>query len=408
MLRKIPTQQLRTGMYVERLEGSWLRHPFWRRSFPIRDEQDIRAIVDSGVAEVWIDPAKGCAPAAPAPAARAVEPACAAPADPAPAAPSVAGVEPPPAMVEFGEELQQARRIYDRSRPVLRSMFEQARMGRALDTAGAADLVEQISESVQRNPWALLSVARLKAADEYTYMHSAAVCALMIALSRQMGLDAQRTRDAGMAGMLHDVGKAMVPAAIINKPGRLSTAELEVMRTHPERGHELLRRLDGIAPAVLDVCLNHHEKMDGSGYPNGQPAERISLVARMGAVCDVYDAVTSNRPYKPGWDPAGSLRRMAGWAGSHFDRQVFQHFVKSVGIYPVGSCVRLESGLVGVVVEQNEQSLLAPRVRVLLDARTRSSLSPRLIDLADPGCDDRISGPEDPAAWGLGQLGEYL
>ena len=422
MLQKILPQQLRMGMYVERLGGSWLQHPFWRGSFLIRREQEIEAICDSGVDEVWIDLDKGLAPSAepvhaaaepqrtPAAAqpAQPVEAAAAQALQPASVSASVPASAAAPQRVPMGDEVVQARRIYDSSRPVLRSMFEQARLGRAIDTAGADDLVEQISESVQRNPWALLSVARLKLADEYTYMHSVAVCALMIALARQMGLDARQTRDAGMAGMLHDVGKALIPAHIINKPGKLDAAELQIVRTHPERGHELLQRLGGLAPAVLDVCLNHHEKMDGSGYPHGAPSERISTMARMAAVCDVYDAITSNRSYKPGWDPGLSLRRMAQRAGTHFDRQVFQHFVKSIGIYPVGSFVRLESGLLGVVVEQGADSLLQPQVRVLMDARTRAAVTPRLIDLAAPGCDQRIAGLEDPQAWGLQEPGRYL
>ncbi len=406
MLQKISTRQLRAGMYIERFEGSWLQHPFWRGSFLVRHDEELRTIRDSGVDEVWIDLRKGIAPLdepgsqAPAHAAP--------PGDPAPeaCAGDAAAVREP--RVDFGEEVLQARRIYDGSRPMLRSMFEQARLGRAIDAAGAAELVEQISESVRRNPWALLSVARLKLADEYTYMHSAAVCALMIALSMQMGLDEAQTRDAGMAGMLHDVGKALVPAAIINKPGKLNSSELQAVRTHPQRGFDLLRRMGGVAAAALDVCLNHHEKMDGSGYPNSLPAERISRVARMGAVCDVYDATTSNRPYKTAWDPAGALRRMAGWSGSHFDDEVFQHFVKSVGIYPIGSFVRLESGALGVVVEQGTDSLLAPKVRVMLDAATRARLGPRIVDLAAAGSHDRIVGVEDPFQWGLAQPGEYL
>lgn len=410
MLQKIRSQQLRKGMYVERLAGSWLDHPFWRGSFLVRRDAEIDAIVQSGIDELWIDPRRGLAAAAADD--EGAEPVAAPQTQmasvrepPRPLAEAAEAVEP---MVDFHQEVLRARRIYDGSRPVLLSLFEQARLGRAIDTAGAAELVEEISQSVQRNPWALLSVARLKAADEYTYMHSAAVCALMIALSRELRLDAVQTRDAGMAGLLHDVGKAMIPAAIINKPTRLDDDEMRTVQTHPELGYELLRRLDGIAPAALDVCLHHHEKVDGSGYPKGLPGHRISQVARMGAVCDVYDAITSNRPYKAGWDPAGSLRRMAGWTGTHFDEAVFQHFVKSVGIYPIGSFVRLESGLLGVVVEQGEASLLAPRVRVLMQARTRAAVSPRLIDLALPGCNDRIVGLENPVQWGVSRIGEYL
>lgn len=408
MLQKISTDQLRRGMYVERLVGSWLQHPFWRGSFLVRREDEIRAIRDSGIDEVWIDLGRGLGlEQAPADADADAD-------APAQEPEHVAAAPPPPARVahptptEFGEEVRRATRIYEGSRPVIRSMFEQARMGRAIDAAGAADLVEEISESVQRNPWALLSVTRLKAADEYTYMHSAAVCALMIALARQLGLDGAATREAGMAGLLHDVGKALIPTEIINKPGKLTPAEFDIVRTHPRRGYELLLEVGGIPAAVLDVCLHHHERVDGTGYPETLAEQRLSLLARMGAVCDVYDAITSNRPYKAGWDPAGSLRRMAAWTGSHFDEEVFQHFVKSVGIYPVGSFVRLESGVLGVVTEQHEHSLLTPRVRVLLDAATRCALPPRIVDLAQVDTHERIVGLEDPVKWGVAKLGQYL
>ncbi len=402
MLQKISVQQLRIGMYVDRLEGSWLDHPFWRGSFLVRHEEELQAIRESAVAALWIDPDRGLGLAEPAP-----------PDAPARAPQLPAAAEaplPPPAPVpsELRFELQRARRICEGSRPLLRTMFEHARMGRAIDTVGAGELVDEIADSMERNSWALLSVVRLKKADEYTYMHSAAVCALMIALARQLGLDAQQVRDAGMAGLLHDVGKAMIPPAIINKPGRLTPEEFEVMRKHPELGYELLRGLDGVQPAALDVCLHHHEKMDGSGYPNRAPGSRISLVARMAAVCDVYDAITSNRPYKQGWDPAGSLRRMAGWIGSHFDEAVFQHFVKSVGIYPVGSFVRLDSGWLGVVVDQSADSLLTPKVRVFLEAGTRRVHAARLVDLAQPRCSERIAGLENPSDWDVGPLGRYM
>ena len=169
-------------------------------------------------------------------------------------------------------------------------------MGKAIEAEAAAPLVEEISNSVMRNPGALISLARLKTADDYTFMHSVAVCALMIALARQLGLDEQQTRDAGMAGLLHDLGKAMIPMEILNKPGKLTDEEFALVKTHPEEGHKLLLAGIGISEMTRDVCLHHHEKVDGSGYPKRLNSETMSLFAKMGAVCDVYDAVTSNRP----------------------------------------------------------------------------------------------------------------
>lgn len=277
-------------------------------------------------------------------------------------------------------------------------------MGKAIEAEAAAPLVEEISNSMLRNPGALVSIARLKTADDYTYLHSVAVCALMIALARQLGLDEQQTREAGMAGLLHDLGKALIPAAVLNKPGKLTEAEFAVVKTHPEEGHKLLLVGNGASKVARDVCLHHHEKFDGSGYPAGLAGEAITLYARMGAVCDVYDAITSNRPYKAGWDPAESIRRMAEWKG-HFDPAIFQAFVKSLGIYPVGSLVRLESGKLGVVVEQNAQSLLKPKVKVFFSTRSQSYLKPETIDLARSA--EKIAGREDAEKWGIKDVDRY-
>jgi HD-GYP domain-containing protein (c-di-GMP phosphodiesterase class II) len=158
-----------------------------------------------------------------------------------------------------------------------------------------------------------------------------------------------------------------------------------------------------VSDAVLDVCLHHHEKTDGSGYPHRLAGEQISRLARMGAICDVYDAITSDRPYKNAWDASGSLARMAQWQG-HFDTQLLHAFVRTVGIYPVGSLVRVQSGRLGVVVEHNAQQLTAPRVKLFYSIRARAAIVPVELDLSNPQCNDRIAGREDPAAWGFSNL----
>jgi len=234
-----------------------------------------------------------------------------------------------------------------------------------------------------------------------------AVCALMVALARQLGLTAKETRDAGMAGLMHDLGKAMMPPAVLNKPGKLTDEEFRIIKTHPERGHQILVEGGGANDVVLDVCLHHHEKVDGSGYPHGLTDEKISVYAKMGAVCDVYDAITSNRPYKAGWDPAESLRKMTEWSKGHFDLRVFQGFVKSVGIYPTGSLVRLSSGRLAVVVEQSRESLLKPIVRAFYSTKSKVYLTPELIDLSRGSVAEKIAGVEDPVAWGLKDLEKF-
>ncbi|MCV2367025.1 HD-GYP domain-containing protein [Roseateles oligotrophus] len=416
MLKKIPTQQVQLGMFLQSMEGSWLSHPFWKTKFVLRDQADLDALLRSGVPAVWIDVSKGSdsssdEPSAPgstntdiaealpveAPEIRVEEPVAALP------PPSITPAR--AARVSLGSEMEQATLVMNRSREQVTALFGEARMGNAINSEQCQPLVEEIANSVARNPSALISLARLKTKDDYTYMHSVAVCALMVSLSRQLGLDEQTTRDAGMAGLLHDIGKMAMPIELLNKAGQLTDAEFTVIRSHPVRGYQLLKESEGVPATALDVCLHHHEKMDGTGYPQKLKGEQISLLARMGAVCDVYDAVTSTRPYKAAWDPAGSIQRMAQWTGQ-FDPLVFKAFVMCVGIYPVGSLVKLDSGRLAVVVDLNPLQLAAPVVRVFYSTRSKLPISVQTLDLADPASGDRVVGRESPQDWGFTHLDE--
>jgi HD-GYP domain-containing protein (c-di-GMP phosphodiesterase class II) len=307
----------------------------------------------------------------------------------------------------FNDELKLASNIVDSSKVVIDTMFHEARMGNAININDALGIVEDITASVMRNPDALISIARLKTKDNYTYMHSLAVCALMISLAKQLGLSEEQVRDSGLAGLLYDIGKMAIPSYILNHPGKLTEAEFEVIKNHPMAGHQMLLEGGKVCEIALDVCLHHHEKMDGSGYPQGLLGEEISLFARMGAVCDVYDAITSNRSYNEGWCPSESLRQMASWQG-HFDSAIFQAFVKCMGIYPVGTLVRLKSGRLGVVIEQAVgKSLLLPKVKVFYYSHSRSYLLPKLIDLADPKMADSIVARENAKKWRLLNIDQY-
>lgn len=408
MLKKIPVEDLRLGMHLHAMCGAWLDHPFWRTKFILRDPADLEKLRASSVKEVWIDAAKG----------RDVEPpeiGVAPRRDPPGmvvavrerAAPVAAEAPPsePRASADLGAELQRASALVNQSREAVSSLFAEARMGRALDAEKCLPLVDEIASSVWRNPGAIVSLARLKTHDDYTYMHSMAVCALMVSLGRQLGMDEATAREVGLAGMLHDMGKAAMPLEVLNKPGKLTDDEYAIMKTHPQHGYELLQEGKGVGEIALDVTLHHHERPDGRGYPHGLAGDALSRVARMGAVCDVYDAITSNRPYKSGWDPAESIAKMASWAGQ-FDTEIFQAFVKSLGIYPIGSLVRMRSGKLGVVVEQNESSLVSPKVKLFFSTRSNMPIAVELVDLSSPGCNDAIVARESNAQWKFPHLDE--
>ncbi len=397
MQKKITVDQLRLGMHIKEFCGSWMDHPFWRTQFVLKDPKDLRDIQACGIREVWIDAAKGLDVEISGVTHEEVEAQVEAELG------EIAAPEAPPPRVSMAEEIERAAKICTKSKEAVVSMFQEVRMGKAVDHEAASALVDEISSSVMRNPGALISLARLRSADDYTYMHSVAVCALMVAMARVLELDAATTRAVGMAGLLHDLGKAVMPMEVLNKPGKLTDEEFAIMKAHPVEGHRMLVEGGAAGPITLDVCLHHHEKIDGSGYPKGLQGEQISLYARMGALCDVYDAITSNRPYKSGWDPAESVRKMAEWKG-HFDERLFQAFVKSIGIYPIGSLVRLQSGRLGIVVDQTEHSLLTPKVRAFFSTRSNARIPPELIDLSLPGCGERIISREDPAAWEFADL----
>jgi HD-GYP domain-containing protein (c-di-GMP phosphodiesterase class II) len=258
---------------------------------------------------------------------------------------------PRPARVAMADELHEATlpSATAASEAVL-SMFREARLGKALDAEAACRWWRTSARSVLRNPGALVSLARLKTQDEYSYMHSVAVCALMVALGREVGLDEDELPCRRLAGLMHDLGKAVMPLDVLNKPGKLTEDEFAVMRSTPSAARPAAGR-PRRQPRCWTCACTTTSAWTAPATRTSCGRRHLDRMARMGAICDVYDAITSNRPYKKGWDPAESIARMASWKG-HFDTPV-PAFVKSLGIYPVGSLVRLESGRLAVVTEQN-------------------------------------------------------
>ena len=446
MLKRIKVKDVKLGMHIHEVNGAWMGKPDWRVSCLMDKAEDLAKLHASSLSEIWIDTDKGIdmdsgdaaqpqlyatiatpkplpttapsviteQPAPTTPVVTEVPPAVTSATPALEPTPPPEQVAPPPPEVKtpatpkasIAQEAARAVKICAHAKQAVTSMFHEARMGKALSGNDAVKVVEEISNSVLRNPGAIISLARLKTVDDYTYMHSVAVCALMVSLARQLNLNTEAVRQAGLAGLVHDIGKMMMPIDVLNKPGKLTNEEFDIIKGHPEAGHKLLMEGENINQIALDVCLHHHEKTNGSGYPKGLKDEEISLYAKMGAVCDVYDAITSNRPYKSGWEPSESLRKMAEWGDGHFDKVVFYAFVKSVGIYPVGSLVRLQSQRLAVVIEQSSKSLLTPIVKVFFSIKSDYRIPPELLDLSKPYCRDKILTHESPEKWGINDIQE--
>ncbi len=369
-----------------------MKHPFWKSAFLLSEQADLEKLKHCNLTELWIDTSKG------------LDVLCLDPqaADNAPVAPEPVQALPTEKKIQkttLADELVTARKVHARTRAAVVSMFSEARMGKSIQVEEAVILVDEINMSMERNANALLSLIRLKTVDEYTYLHSVAVCVLMVALGKQLGLRGEELKLIGIAGLLHDIGKMAVPNEILNKPDKLTDEEYGIIKSHPRKGWEILKTVYQANEPALDVCLHHHERMDGKGYPERLSADTLTLHARMGAVCDVYDAITSDRCYKKGWEPAEAIRRMTSWKDGHFDETVFRAFVKTIGIYPVGTLLKLRSGRLGLVVEQSEKSLLTPLVKVFFSTRTNGHIPVEIIDMSKS--EDSIVSAENPEQWGL-------
>lgn len=413
MLVRIEPQDVEIGMFVHAFEGSWFDHPFWRSNFRVETTEQLQRIRNSGIDALMIDAERGIAPPGHRPTAKnanaprrkpsrswgkplvqALKPR---------AGPTFATRDPedraaPRPRRGYAGECRRAKQVIDRTRGAVTDMFEGARLGRAVEVRRMVRLASSIGASIERDAKALINLVRLKEKDQYTYLHSVAVCALMINFARHLELDAQQVQDLGVAGLLHDVGKVAVSDEILNKPGALSKGEMQAVRGHPVAGHRLLASSQGAPELALELCLRHHEKVDGTGYPGGLKGEQLSLAARMGAICDVYDAVTSNRPYKQAWTPCEALTEMQKWRG-HFDPALLDRFADSLGIYAVGTLVRLSTGELGIVVGSAGEADEDVIVRAFFDCDALAEIDPVDRAIAPSAEHPRIIGRDSPTFW---------
>lgn len=397
MSRKIPVSQLKPGMYISELGLDWLSHNFLRKSFTVTDDAVIQRVVGTGIDEVYIDPARGL-DVVDAPTGEEVQ------ADIEREMVEVALHLQPACRVTVSEEMLQASVISDEACIIVREVMNHARLGLQVQAERVEPIVDRITQSILRNGNALIYLTRIKSKDDYTFQHSVAVCSLLVAFCRALGMDAETLHLAGIGGLLHDIGKVRIDSAILNKPGPLSHSQFERMKDHVTEGVHILREARSFHPTSILVAEQHHERYDGSGYGAGLAGNAISQIGQMAAICDVYDAITSQRIYRRPMSPHQATAKIFEWSKFHFNPELAHQFLRVIGIYPVGALVKLESGRLAVVLGQSESSLLKPVVRAFYDTRHQCVITPFEIDLSQPlghGGGDRIVSHETAERWGI-------
>jgi HD-GYP domain-containing protein (c-di-GMP phosphodiesterase class II) len=374
MRKRISIDQLKVGMKVERLDRSWLATPFLRHRFTITSAEEIEQLHASGVqqidVDVYDDRQESGSLVPPMPVGTAVS----LPIPPTP--------ETEPSTVPFAEELPVARQVYKAAKLIIQQAMDDVRMGRALNIEAVSEVVGRMADSILRNPDALTSLTRLKQFDEYTFFHSVNTSALALSVGRHLRYARAPLLQLGTGMLLHDIGKTLIPIELLNKPGRYEADEFEIMKQHVLRGAEILSSSTGLTDMFLKPTLEHHERVDGTGYPHQRAKQDLSQFGLIAAIVDIYDAVTSDRCYHKGKTPHDTLQLLyrLGTQG-HVDGVLVQQFVQVVGVYPVGSCVALNTGEAAIVKQFNHHVPLEPLVVLVTDETGRHRSTPLDLDL---------------------------
>lgn len=302
------------------------------------------------------------------------------------------------------QELPRAADAWSRTQQFVEKLIRDIEQHNDLELASARPLIRFCVDSVKANASAMFWMARIKNRDAYTAEHCLRVAIFTVAFARFLGLPEDDLEVAGMSGLLHDIGKLRVPDEILNKPGPLSPQEYEVMRKHTTLGHELLKQDPSLDPIISDVTLHHHERIDGRGYPQQLPEWQISRFARLIAIVDAYDAMTSDRCYRDGMSPADAVRILYKNRAQQFDADMVEAFIRMIGIYPPGSLVELNTGEVALVVSTHPGRKLKPKVEILLD-NNKHPVTPRVMDLGSQTTTDgpvrEIKAPLPDGAFGI-------
>ncbi|EMP55019.1 metal-dependent phosphohydrolase, HD subdomain protein [Marinobacter santoriniensis NKSG1] len=390
MIKRIPVSALKVGMYITDLNNDWIPHNTQRKRGFIKREETIEKIRRMGVTFIYIDTERGLDTQDAETAAevdRRNE-----------AALQQAGETRPglKAATPMQEEIVVAQQIHSQAQGLVGSFLNNVKVGTAVDVAPIHQLADELQNSVLRNANALSCLGRIREKDNYLLEHSVNLSVLMSLFGNFRKLSPDVLHQTIVGALLHDLGKILTPDDILHKPGRLTAEEFEVMKLHARHSRDILSSTEGIGEITIITAAQHHEKLDGSGYPEGLKGDEISEYGRMVAITDVYDAITSDRVYHKGMTPTQGLKKLLEWSGEHLDPVLVKQFIRCLGLYPVGSLVLLESGRLGVVVETNDHDQRLPVVRLMYHTRFRMPIPVETLDLSKPNVQDHIIRAVDP------------
>lgn len=373
MKKQIRIDELQLGMLVEQLDRSWLSTPFFRHKMTITSPQQIAQLKASGVQTVTVsvDAAEiGEVSVLEQPSIEAPE---------ITASEEVESVSPE---ISFEEELPEARRVYQAAKTIVQNAMQDTRFGRAINVEAVNTVVADMTDSVLRNPDALSSLSRLKRFDEYTFYHSVNTSLLAMSLGQNLGFDRAMLHLSGVGTLLHDIGKMKIPLEVLNKPGRFEAHEMEIMKQHVLRGVEVLASTTGLGESYVQPALEHHERVNGDGYPHKRAKQDISQYGLITAIVDIYDAMTSDRCYHKGQPAHQALQLLYRLSlEGHLDATLVQRFIQVVGVYPVGSVVELNTGEIAIVKQVHHHVPLTPMVLLIKSAGNTLLSKPHELDL---------------------------
>ena len=363
MRKNVLVSELRFGMYIAELDRPWTETPFRFQGFVLSSEQQLEAL-RKYCKHVVVDTEK-----------------------------TIAAEPPPSGMQHFGkavyaekatveQEMAPAGNAYTSSHTLVQETLSKVRIGRNLDPERVKAAVKSLTESVLRNPNAMLLFSQLREKGEYAVSHSLDVSIYMTAFGRFLQLEQPQIELLGYVGLLQDIGKVRLPKGLLEKRGRLTAEEFEQAKLHVNYSVEILRATAGIPLELPRLALLHHERHDGSGYPNRLQGSHIGLIGSIAAIVDTYDAMTVQRPHADPVAPSAAISSLYKWRGVSFDAGLVEQFIRFVGIFQVGSLVELNSGEIGVVISQNPEQRLKPRVMVIRDAKGIELRPQKLLDLS--------------------------